>query len=75
MTGFQVTIVDNLEKELHAEINGAERAVTAAIRLAGTRIGSLNSAPPSPIRPPSVPTTAPAMNAKVSHRFSTCSKP
>jgi hypothetical protein len=35
MAGVQVTIIGDLQKELVAEVKGAERAVTAAIRLAG----------------------------------------
>lgn len=38
MPGVQVTVVGDLEKELLAEVMGAERAVTAAIRLAGTGV-------------------------------------
>jgi len=38
MPGVQVTVGGDLEKELTAEVRGAERAVTAAIRLAGAGV-------------------------------------
>jgi hypothetical protein len=38
MAEVQVTVLGDLEKELVAEIKGAERAVTAAIRLAGAGV-------------------------------------
>lgn len=38
MPGVQVTVLGDLEKDLLAEVRGAERAVTAAIRLAGAGV-------------------------------------
>lgn len=38
MPGVQVTVLGDLEKELLAEVKAAERAVTAAIRLAGAGV-------------------------------------
>jgi hypothetical protein len=38
MTGVQVTVIGDLQKELVAETKAAERAVTAAIRLAGAGV-------------------------------------
>ncbi|MCB1377994.1 MAG: hypothetical protein KDK89_06460 [Alphaproteobacteria bacterium] len=38
MPGVRVTVLGDLEKELVAEVRGAERAVTAAIRLAGAEV-------------------------------------
>ena len=38
MSGVQVTVIGDLEKELLAEVRGGERAVTAAIRLAGSGV-------------------------------------
>jgi hypothetical protein len=38
MPGVQVTVIGDLQKELVAETKGAERAVTAAIRLAGAGV-------------------------------------
>lgn len=38
MAGVQVTVIGDFQKELVAETKGAERAVTAAIRLAGAGV-------------------------------------